>query len=416
MRNRGFFVTPGRNGKKRYAIIGNGVAGTTAAESIRQMDKEGKIDIFTDESALFYTRIRLPEYIAGQVEAEKLVIHKPQWYQEKAIDVHLEEAVREVDPEKREIRTAKQTTYPYDRLLLATGSHSFAPPIKGVEKRGVFTLRSMKDAQRIRDYAAKAKRAVLIGGGVLGLEAGNGLRQLGLEAAVVEFFSRLLPRQMDVPGAQLLKQEMEAMGFSFYLGARSQEILGKQKAQGLLLEGGQTIPCDMVLISAGVRPNLDLARKLGLEVDKGVLVNDRLETRTPDIYAAGDLIEHRGVFYGIWPASEKQGEIAGINMAGGNVLYEGTVMSNRLKVAGIDLVSSGNIDVDGKLEHLVAKDEKRFIYRKLVLEDDVIVGCILLGDISGSREILQAMEKKTNIKAFKEDMLAQGFDFKKLKS
>lgn len=401
---------------KRHVIVGNGVAGTTAAQSIREKDKDGKIDIFTNESALFYTRIRLPEYIAGQVEPEKLILHKPQWYQEKAIDVHLEEPVQDIDPEKKEIRTAKQITYPFDRLLLATGSHSFVPPIKGVEKPGVFTLRSMKDAQLIHDYAARAKRAGLIGGGVLGLEAGNGLRRLGMEVAVVEFFPRLLPRQMDVSGAKLLKKQMEAMGFSFYLGAKSEEVLGREKAEGLLLEGGETIPCDMVLISAGIRPNLDLPGKLGLEVDKGVLVNDRLETQRPDIYAAGDLIQHRGIFYGIWPASEAQGKTAGINMAGGDALYEGTVMSNRLKVVGIDLVSSGDIDVDGKLEHLVKKDEGRFIYRKLVLEDDIIVGCILLGDISGNREILHAMEEKRTVKDLKNDILAKGFDFKRLKS
>ncbi len=401
---------------KKYVIIGNGVAGTAAAESIRQSDREGKIDIFTDEPALFYTRIRLPDYIAGEIQEEKLILWKPQWYQEKGIEVHLEEPVQKVDPKKKEIHTARGTPYPYDRLLLATGSHSFIPPIKGTEKPGVFALRSLRDSRLIRDYAAKAKKAVLIGGGVLGLEAGNGLRRLGLEVAVVEFFPRLLPRQMDVPGAELLKEKMEAMGFSFYLGARSQEIQGKEKAEGLVLEGGQILPCDMVLISAGVRPNLDLARQLGLAVDKGVLVNDRLETQVPDVYAAGDVIEHRGVFYGIWPASEKQGEIAGINMAGGSALYEGTVMSNRLKVVGIDLVSSGDIDVDGKLENLLAKDEKRFIYRKLVLKDDIIVGCILLGDISGNLEILEAMEKKTSVEAFRNVILGEGFDFKKLKS
>jgi len=406
----------GRNSMRRYVIVGNGVAGTTAAENIRELDGDGKIDILTDESTLFYTRIRLPDYIAGEVEKEELILHKPQWYQERGIEVHLEESVHEIDPEKREIQTTKGTTCPYDRLLLATGSHSFVPPVKGADKGGVFTLRSIKDAQRIRDYALKAKRAVLIGGGVLGLEAGNGLRSLGMEVAVVEFFPRLLPRQMDVAGAELLKKEMETMGFSFYLGAKSQEIIGREKVEGLLLEGAQIIPCDMVLISAGVRPNLDLAKKLGLGVDKGVLVNDRLETEMPDVYAAGDLIQHRGVLYGIWPASEKQGRIAGGNMAGGNAVYEGTVMSNRLKVVGIDLVSSGDIDVDGKLEDLVEKDEERFIYRKLVLKDDIIVGCTLLGDVSGNREILHAMEKKRNVKGFKDHMLVKGFDFKRLKS
>ncbi len=401
---------------KRYVIVGNGVAGTTAAEHIRDVDKDGKIDIFTDESTPFYTRIRLPEYIAGLVDEEKLILRKPQWYRTTGVELHLEESVQGIDLEKREVHTAKGTICPYDRLLLATGSGSFVPPIKGVEKPGVFALRSLRDAKLIRDYAREAKRAILIGGGVLGLEAGNGLRRRGIEVTVVEFFPRLLPRQMDVSGAEILKKQMEAMGFSFFLGVKSQEILGDRSPEGILLEGGEILPCDMVLISAGVRPNLNLATKLGLEADKGVLVNDRLETTIADVYAAGDLIQHRGVFYGIWTASEKQGEIAGINMAGGDVRYEGTVMSNRLKVVGIDLVSSGDIDVEGKLEDLVKKDEGRYIYRKLVLRDDVIVGCILLGDVIGNREILRAVEHKMNVRAVKDDLLVDGFDFKKLKS
>ncbi|MBW2123324.1 MAG: NAD(P)/FAD-dependent oxidoreductase [Deltaproteobacteria bacterium] len=399
---------------RRYVIVGNGVAGTTAAESIRQVDKAGKIDIFTDEPQPFYTRIRLPEYLAGEVDEEKLVVHKPGWYHEHSIELHLEEPVVLVDPEKREVQTTKQAAYPYDRLLLATGSHPFVPPVKGAAKRGVFTLRSLKDAEKIREYAASTKKAVLIGGGVLGLEVGNGLRRLGIEVSVVEFFPRLLPRQMDVPGSELLKRQMETMGFRFYLGARSKEIVGKARVEGVVLEEGPTLPCDMLLFSAGIRPNLDLARSLDLEIERGAVVNDHLETKRPGVYAAGDLVEHRGLFYGIWPASQKQGEIAGINMAGGEASYQGTVMSNRLKVAGIDLISSGNIDSDRNLKDLVRKDEGKFVYRRLVLEDGVIVGCILMGDISGHREILHAMENRRDVTAFKGDILAEGFDFQKL--
>ncbi|NIM99161.1 MAG: FAD-dependent oxidoreductase, partial [candidate division Zixibacteria bacterium] len=169
---------------RRYVIIGNGVAGTTAAEHIRERDKKGKIDIITDESTLFYTRIRLPEYIAGEVEEETIVLHKPEWYRERNIVVHLGEPVKDIDPSKKKIYTTKGTTFNYDRLLLATGSHSFVPPIRGVDKPGVFTLRTIRDAQDIRDHASKAKRVILIGGGVLGLEAGNGLRRRGIEVTV----------------------------------------------------------------------------------------------------------------------------------------------------------------------------------------------------------------------------------------
>lgn len=399
---------------KRYIIVGNGVAGTAAADKIREKDGDGKIDIFTDEPVPHYTRIRLPDFLAGAAEERELVLHKEPWYEEKRIELHLEEAIEEIDPDKREVRSAKGNRYGYDQLLLATGGHSFIPPIQGVEREGVFALRSIGDAQRIKEYAKKATEVLLIGGGLLGLEAGNGLRRSGLKVTVVEFFPRLLPRQMDVPGAELLKRQMEGMGFTFYLGAKSNQIMGDAKVEGLVLEGGGYIHCDMILISAGVRPNLELAQRLGLEIDKGVIVNDRMETKIASIYAAGDLVQHRGRFYGIWPAAERQGEVAGINMAGGEELYEGTVMSNRLKVVGIDLVSSGEIDVDGQFESLVKEDEAKYIYRKLVFKDGVIIGCILLGDVRGNREILNAIEEKKDVAYLKGKIFEGDFDFRRL--
>jgi len=399
---------------KRYIIVGNGVAGTAAAGGIRENDKDGKIDIFTDESVPNYTRIRLPDFIAGTVEEGDLILHRESWYREKGIGLHLSEAIQEIDPDGHEVRSAKGNRYRYDRLLLATGGHSFIPPISGADKEGVFALRSIADARRIKEYAKRATEVIIIGGGLLGLEAGNGLRKAGLKVRVVEFFPRLLPRQMDIPGASLLKGQMESMGFSFFLGAKSKEMLGGSQVEGLALEDGTSIASDMVLISAGVRPNLELAQSLALEIEKGVIVNDRMETGIASIYAAGDLVQHRGQFYGIWPAAERQGEVAGINMAGGEELYAGTVMSNRLKVVGIDLVSSGEIDVDGQFESLVKEDEKKYIYRKLVLRDGVIIGCILLGDVRGSMEILHAIEEKKDVTPVKGEILDADFDFKRL--
>jgi nitrite reductase (NADH) large subunit len=400
---------------RRYIIVGNGVAGTTAAEKIRENDGDGEIDIFTNESVPYYTRIRLPEFLAGAVEERDLVLHGDAWYQEKGIRLHLGEGIEEIDPEKREVRNARGRRYGYDRLLLATGGYSFIPPIQGVDKEGVFALRSIADARRIKEYAKQASDVVLIGGGLLGLEAGNGLRKSGLKVRVVEFFPRLLPRQMDVPGAEMLKRQMEEMGFTFYLGVKSREIVGATKVEGLALEDGTVIPCGMIIISAGVRPNLKLARGLGLESDKGVIVNDRMETEIASVYVAGDLIQHRGRFYGIWLAAERQGEIAGINMAGGEAVYEGTVMSNRLKVVGIDLVSTGEIDVENHREARVQKDDEEHVYRKLIFDDGVMIGCILLGDVRGNREILEAIEKKKDITDVKEEILGSGFDFQRLR-
>jgi nitrite reductase (NADH) large subunit len=256
---------------------------------------------------------------------------------------------------------------------------------------------------------------VLIGGGLLGLEAGNGLRKLGLNVVVVEFFPRLLPRQMDVPGAALLQRRLEDMGFKFYLGAKTQEIAPGSQGLQVILEGGETIPADLVLISAGVRPEVTLAKALGLDMDKGVQVDDQMQTSLADVYAAGDLIEHRGRFYGIWPAAQEQGRVAGANMAGQRLAYEGTVPANTLKVVGIDLMAAGEIDAEGQMDAVVFTDEDKGIYRKVVLKDNAIIGTILFGDIRGSQEIQAAMKAKKDVVPMKADLARPDFDFSRLK-
>jgi nitrite reductase (NADH) large subunit len=385
----------------KYVIIGNGVAGSTAAANIRKLDSSGEVTILTDEATPFYSRIRLIEYLAGEAAEKDIVIYKNEWYQKNNIRLLLNTPVSDIDKDKKEIITSKGERFGFDRLLLSTGSFSFVPPITGSDKKGVFTLRTIRDADEIIKYAAGLKKVLLIGGGVLGLEAGNALRKRGLEITVVEFFPRLLPRQMDTEGAEILKAQLESTGFTFYLGARSKEIPGDDRARGLALEDGVEINADLIIISAGVRPSAGLGRKLGLTVNKGLLVNDRMETGINGIYAAGDLIEHKGIFYGIWPAAQRQGEVAGINMAGGNEVYEGTTMSNVLKVAGIDLAAAGDIDADGKYESIIHKDREKYIYKKLVIQDGRIAGFILYGDIAGYRKILQTIDGKRDISGIK---------------
>jgi nitrite reductase (NADH) large subunit len=303
----------------------------------------------------------------------------------------------------------------YDKLLLACGGNSFLPPIPGSQSPGVYTLRTIDDAEHIREKAQRSRRAVVIGGGLLGLEAGNGLRQMGLEVLVIEFSARLLPRQMDAAGAALLKSQMEEMGFRFYLGAKTQEIIPEEDGLSVSLEGRENIFAPMVLISAGVRPELGLSKSLNLPIDKGVKVDDRMKAGVEGIFAAGDLIEHRGRYYGIWPASMEQGRVAGANMAGQELSYEGTVPSNALKVAGIDLVAAGEIDPEGKMETIVMKDEARRTYRKLVLRNNAIVGAILLGNIRGSQEIQKAILLQKDVSAFKGSLGDEAFDFSRLR-
>ena len=393
-----------------YVVVGNGIAGTTAAENIRKQDMEGSITIVTEEDVPFYYRIRLNEYLSGDMTEEELIGKGEEWYRGHNITLKLNTRVSGAVPGEKILFTTDNERIGYDRLLLATGSHSFIPPIKGSDKKGVFALRSVRDARDISSWAVEVEDIVLIGGGLLGLEAGNALRRLGKKVTVVEFFPRLLPRQLDVDGAGRLQKIMEGMGFSFRLGAKTEAIAGADGVVGVQLEGGETLPARMVIISAGVRPNMELAKDLGLEHDKGIKVNERLLTSSPHIYAAGDVAEYHGMPYGIWPAAMEQGKIAGANMAGGDRVYQGTTMANTLKVVGVDLASAGNIDADNSLESRVVTDDA--VYKKVVLEKDRIVGCIMLGNTKGFSRITKAMEEKMDVSGVKDDILSDHFEFK----
>lgn len=398
----------------KYLIAGNGVAGTTAAEHIRKYDSQGEITVVTDEEVPFYYRLRLNEFIAGEIDVDKLIAKKESWYQDQRIDLKLGVRLVGGDASRRALEDADGGKYPYDRLLIATGSHSFIPPINGAGVKGVYALRSISDARAIIDAAGKSTDVVLIGGGLLGLEAGNALRKLGKNVCVVEFFPRLLPRQLDEKGAELLRTIMEDMGFSFRLGAKTGEIAGADGVKSVELEGGESLPARMVVISAGVRPNLELADALGLDKDKGIKVDDRLNSSVQDIFAAGDAAEYRGIPYGIWPAAMEQGKIAGANMTGGQEEYNGTTMANTLKVVGVDLASAGDIDAEGRLESKT--DVREGVYRKIVLDGGLIKGCIMLGDTKGFNDITRAMKAGTDVSKFKDKLVTGDFDFSTLKS
>ncbi|MDP2106921.1 MAG: FAD-dependent oxidoreductase [Desulfobulbaceae bacterium] len=380
-----------------HLIIGNGVAGTTAAESIRQKDNSCDITIITEEDLPFYFRIRLPEYLSGDVTEERLLAQKPEWYNDQRINLMSRCRVIGVDPMTKTVTTSTKQTLTYDRLLIATGSHSFVPPIQGANTPGVFTLRNISDARSIKEHAATANKVVVIGGGLLGLETGQALRKIGKEVTVVEFFPRLLPRQLDDQGASRLKEMMETkLGFSFRLDAQTKEIIGHERVTGIALKDGETLPCEMVIISAGVRPNLDLAVSMGLTHDKGIVVNERMETSIKDVFAAGDVAEFGGQPpTGIWPTAMQHGKVAGIVKAYGTAIYSGTIMANRLKVAGIDLAAIGDIDADQRHESRITVTDTT--YRKIVIDQNQIIGCILLGDTRDYGKLNRAITDKTEL-------------------
>lgn len=398
----------------QFIIIGNGIAANSAAEAIRRIDPDSPIKMFSREAVPFYYIPGLPEYLSGEKLSDTLIIHNTRWYENNSIDLFLNTEIIAIDTQNKQVMASDNTPHAYDKLLIATGGYSFVPPIKGADNKGVFSLRTMKDADTIKEKAKQSKELVLIGGGLLGLEAGNGIRKSGLNVTVVEFFPRLLPRQMDETGAAILQKQMEKMGFTFFLDAKTSEIKPDGNGLSVNLESGDQISADMVLVSAGVRPELQLAKDIGAEIDLGVKVNDQMETGIPDVYAAGDLIQHNGKFYGIWPAAMEQGKVAGTSMAGGQMAYSGTVLSNTLKVVGIDLTASGNIDAENAFSSIVYTDQAKSIYRKFVVDDNKIIGTILFGNINGSDEILKAIQQKKDISAFSEDLKNPDFDFSKL--
>ncbi|MBU2591276.1 MAG: FAD-dependent oxidoreductase [Nitrospinae bacterium] len=392
---------------KRYLIIGNGIAGMTAVENIRKLDKECAITILTEEPYPFYYRLRLNEYLAGDISADGIIGKNDEWYKSNNIEIHLNSKVIKGNVKEKVVTTEKGEDYNYDKLLLATGSHAFIPPIDGSEKDGVFTLRSLEDAKKIFSYGEKAEKVVVIGGGLLGLEAGNALRKRGKKVTVVEFFPRLLPRQLDKAGGEQLRKIMEGLGFSLRLAAKTESITGDKSAEGVRLGGGETLPAGMVIISAGVRANLELAQLLSIECDRGIKVDANMKTNINDIYAAGDSTEFSGRSYGIWPAAVAQGKIAGENIAGIESLYEGTTMSNILKVADVDLASVGEIDADDKLKSIVLSKDN--IYKKVVTENDVIIGAIMLGDTKGYRKISKAINDGNTVVTSRNLLISEGF-------
>lgn len=380
---------------KKYLIIGNGVAGTTAAEKIRQNDPAGEITIVTDEDIPFYYRIRLPDYLCGEIAEPELIAKKDAWYEEKKISLILDTKITEADPDAKHLLTANGKTLTYERLLLANGSHPFFPPVEGSDIGGVFTLHNINDVRQISQAAEKVNNVVLIGGGLLGLEVANALHKLGKNISVVEFFPRLLPRQLDNDGAAKLQHFFEKMDFTFKLGTTTKEITGDGNVEQVILESGDILPAEMVIISAGVRPNLELAKMLDLNTDKGLIVDKYLQTSQPGIYGAGDIIEFEGRTYGIWPAAMDQGKIAGINISGGEAIYNGTTLSNILKVAGIDVASAGEIDAENRYESKIITSENT--YKKVVIDDAKVIGCIMLGNRNNFNRINKAISNGEDI-------------------
>ncbi len=399
-------------------IVGCGVAGITAAATLRQKNSETQITMYTDEKTLYYPRPELYRVLSGESQPNEIVAFPDQWYIKRDIKVHLNQRATKIDKTKKELLFEDGSRITYDKLLLANGAHPFVPPIKGIEKAGVFSLRSVENALNIRDYAKKMEKTIVVGGGLLGLEFAASLRKLGLEVEVVEIFSRLLPMQLDDDGASVLKDRMKALGINFELGVKTAEILGQKSVSGIVLDNGKQLSGDFVLFSAGIRSNIELAAESEIKVNRGVIVDQHLETSANDVYAAGDVAEFEGRVFGIIPAAEEQAKIAAINMISDpKQLYKGTTPSNTLKIVGIDLTSIGLVNPNEPGYEEVKKiNREDGVYKKLVLKQGTLVGAIILGDVRSAAPIKRLMDQGIDVTKWKDSMLEDNFDYRKILS
>lgn len=404
-----------------FAIVGNGVAGITAAVALARARPGARIDLYAAEAHPYYPRPLLPAFLAGELSLERLYFQPVSWYAERGITIHLGTQVTAIIPREHQLKLADRTSVSYDRLLLAVGAHPWVPPIRGADKQGVFTLHTVDDAQAMRACARSMRRAIVIGCGLLGLEAARALRALGLDVVMVESLPHVLPRQLDAEGAAVLQSLIEGLGIETMVNAACEEILGTDGVAGLRLKDGQEIKGDLVLISAGVRPNVALACEPGLEVNQGVVVDGHLSTSAPDVYAAGDVAEFDGQVYGIVPAAIEQARVAAANMAGDqSATYSGTLPSTTLKVTGIELTSMGLImpeqGREREYQELRWADTRRGLYRKLVLKEGRVVGAILLGDKARVALVTQLITQGVDVSVHAERVLDDDFDLKSLLS
>jgi nitrite reductase (NADH) large subunit len=396
----------------RAVIVGSGLAGTMAAKTLRELDGDVEIEVFGEEKYPYYPRPNLIEFVAGRLPFDRLFAFPSDWNSRQRIEVHSSQKIERIRPAEKKIETASGRFVPYDVLLLASGCRAAIPQLRGSGQKGVFVLRTLDDALAILDYMKGRPRAAVIGGGLLGLEIARALKTAGAEVAVVEFFDRLLPRQLDSAGAEILKGQVEKMGIEVRVGTVTEEILGQGDVKGLRLQGGERMDADMVIIAAGVNPETGPAREAGLAVNRGIVADDRLRSSAEGIFVAGDAAEHRGRVYGIIPASFEQSRTAAYNMLGIEKPYSGTVPSTTLKVAGLSVTSVGLVAPEaGGYEVLVRALPGAGLYKKIVLKDGLLVGAIWMGTKKGVPEINRLVALNKNVDRWKDALLEDTFDW-----
>lgn len=376
--------------KRRLVVIGNGTAATRTLEELLEVaPHEYQITVFGSEP-----------------QSEEIVAHAPEWFEERRITLHRADSVVSIDRVRRCVRARSGASTAYDRLLIATGSHPIVLPVPGKDLAGVVTFRDVKEVDALLASAAKHPQAVVIGGGLLGLEAASGLNLRGMQVTVVHIARHLMARQLDAHAATLLRSELERRGITFVLPATTVRLLGSDRVTGVELNDGRTLSASLVVMAVGVQPNTALARAAGLPCDRGLLVDDTMLTNDPSIYAVGECVQHRGRTFGLVAPLLAQARVCAASLAErGARGYSAAQDATQLKVSGIDVFSAGNYEQGAGCESLVLRDAKRGIYKRLVIQHDRIRGAVLYGDTRDSGWYLQLIKDGSDIRAFRDELL-----------
>jgi nitrite reductase (NADH) large subunit len=395
--------------KLKLVMIGNGMAGVrTLEELLKLSDELYDITVFGAEPHPNYNRIMLSPVLAGEQQFEDIVLNDLDWYMGNDIRLLLNRRVVKIDRAKRQVIADDGTVAPYDRLLIATGSTPFMPTMPGSGLNGVIGYRDIADTRIMINTARTHKHAVVIGGGLLGLEAANGLKMRGMDVTVVHIGIWLLERQLDKTAGQLLQSALEARGLRFRLKEQTEALVdnGRGAVKAVRFKNGETIPADLVVMAAGIRPATELAELAGLPCNRGILVNDTLQTYDPRIYAIGECASHRGTAYGLVAPLFEQAKVCANHLAQlGFARYKGSVTSTKLKVTGIDLFSAGDFMGGEGTELIILSDPFSGSYKKLVIKDNLLVGACLYGDTADGGWYMRLIRGEQSISALRDQLM-----------
>jgi nitrite reductase (NADH) large subunit len=387
-------------------IVGNGMA---AARLVDELAKSAlgryAIAVIGAEPRLAYNRVLLSSVLAGETASHEIELKPAAWWRDRGVTLKYGCVVSEIDVGRRELKIANEESIAFSKLVLATGSTPLRLNVPGADLAGVHTFRDTRDVDLLLTLAARKRRVVVVGGGLLGLEAAYGLAKAGAAVTLIHLMDRLMERQLDAPAAALLKSLVERKGIRILLNANTARINGETRVEGVELVDGTRIDADAVVFAAGIRPNVALAKEAGIAVNRGIVVEDHLATGTPGIFALGECAEHRGVCYGLVEPAYEQARVLARHLAGGVAAYQGSVVATNLKVSGVSVFSAGDFLGDGGSEAIVLSDFKRGSYKKLVISDARLTGAVLIGDVGDALWYLELIRNREPIAAIRTDMM-----------